>query len=117
MDPTVVAVIAAVAGPLGAYVVAAKRFSGRIASSDATELWKESSSIREWSGAQITALTQKVERLESSVRALEDNNEELAHENRVLLGKNEKLHGQVRALSTELASCRRRVAELEAQIA
>lgn len=117
MTPTLIAIVAAIAGPLGAYLVAARRFSGKIASSDATDLWKESSAIREWSGTQIASLTKHVARLELRVQALEGSNAELARENRELLRENEKLHGQVRGLSAELSACHRRISELEAQIA
>lgn len=117
MDPTLVAAVAAVAGPLCAYLVAAKRFSGKIASSDAADLWKESSAIREWSGTQITALSSNVARLEQRVQALEGSNEELSRENSRLVRENERLNGQVRALSTELSACHRRITELEAQVA
>lgn len=116
MSPTTVALVAAVAGPLGAYIVAARRFSGKIASSDATDLWKESSAIREWSSTQIAVLSQHVAKLEERVSSLEGSNEDLSRENRTLLRENQKLHGQVRGLSAELASCRRRVTELEVQI-
>jgi chromosome segregation ATPase len=117
LTPTLIAIVAAIAGPLGAYLVAARRFSGKIASSDATDLWKESSAIREWSGSQIAALSENVTRLEQRVRDLENAERELARENTVLVRENEKLHGQVRALSTELSACHRRISELEAQIA
>jgi chromosome segregation ATPase len=117
MTPTLIAIVAAIAGPLGAYLVAARRFSGKIASSDATDLWKESSAIRDWSGNQITLLSENVSRLEERVHDLENAERELSRENSRLVRKNEALRGQVRALSTELAQCRRKITDLEAQIA
>jgi predicted RNase H-like nuclease (RuvC/YqgF family) len=116
VTPTVIATVAAVVGPLAAYLVAARRFSGKISNSDATDLWKESSAIREWSSTQIAKLTEHVERLEARVVLLEGSNEGLSRENRTLLRENQKLHGQVDGLSVELAACRRRVTELEVQI-
>lgn len=70
MTPTVIAVIAAVAAPLGAYLVAARRFSGRIESSDAKELWAESRSIRDWSQGRIASLEARVATLEAENRDL-----------------------------------------------
>lgn len=100
MTPTLVAIIAAVAAPLGAYLVAARRFSGRIENSDATDLWEESRAIRTWSKEQIDALSERVRRLEES-------NAGLAEENR-------DLRGQVRNLTSKLERANARIAELEA---
>lgn len=89
IDPTYIAfagVAAGLAGPLVAYLAAARRFSGKIASSDASELWAESKSIREHLHEEIAALKRRVAGLE------QDN----------------------RNLATRLETCRRRVAELEA---
>lgn len=53
MDPTIGVIIAAVIGPVGAYFLAARKMSGKIATSEATQLWEESRSIREWSAQRI----------------------------------------------------------------
>ena len=72
MTPTVVVItiIAACAAPLGAYLIAARRFSGRIESSDAKDLWAESRSIRDWSQGRIASLEARVAHLEEENRAL-----------------------------------------------
>lgn len=67
---TLVALIAAIAGPAVAYLAAAKRFSGSIEHSDATDLWEESRQIRDWSERQI-------ESLRGRLAGLEKENEEL----------------------------------------
>jgi hypothetical protein len=94
IDPAYVAVVVAVAGPLAAYLVAVRRFSGKIESSDASQLWEESRSIREWSVRELGELRERV-------AVLETDKSTLAHENRTL--------------TLELAACRERVAVLEAQ--
>lgn len=68
MTTTVIAILAAIAAPLGAYLVAARRFSGRIESSDAKELWEESRSIRDWSQDRIKELTREVAQLREELR-------------------------------------------------
>jgi uncharacterized protein YceH (UPF0502 family) len=59
-----IAAAAAILGPLVAYVVAARRFSGKIETTEAAELWAESRSIRDWSQARIRELEARIETLE-----------------------------------------------------
>lgn len=92
IDPAIGALAVAVIGPLGAYLLAARRFSGKIASSDATDLWAESRSIREWSQNQLDQLTARV---------------------RVVENENTALREQVANLSKQLEHANKRVAELE----
>lgn len=63
MTPEIFLGIAAFAAPLGGYLLAVRRFSGRIESTEASELWQESRSIRDWSKARIDALEQENDRL------------------------------------------------------
>lgn len=74
---TIIAVVAAVAAPLGAYLVAARRFSGKIETSDAKQLWQESRSIREWSVKRIAELNGVIRTLEHRVASLEAHNGDL----------------------------------------
>jgi ABC-type molybdate transport system ATPase subunit len=81
---TIVAIVAAVValgGPVVAYLVAAKQLSGRIKDSDATELWAESRSIRDWSSARIKELSEQIARLEVRLDEGENMNHALAAEN------------------------------------
>ena len=77
MSPTVLAAIAAFAAPIGAYLVAARRFSGKIKTSEAEELWVESRSIRQDATMRISELNRVVERLETRVDSLEGENDRL----------------------------------------
>lgn len=56
MDTTILALAGTLVTAVGGYLVAARRFSGKIGSSEAADLWKESASIREWSKARIESL-------------------------------------------------------------
>lgn len=127
LDPTLVAILIAIAAPLGAYLVAARQFSGKIESSDAKELWAESRSIRDWSQKRITTLNETVARLETRVAALEQTNEELFNERNELFEERNLLQEQVfklketisalrdqlRTLNDQLKKTRARVATLE----
>lgn len=69
--------IAALAGPVVAYLVAARRFSGKIQTTEATDLWEESRSIREWSRERMNELEAKNTALEKRIKHLEDENADL----------------------------------------
>lgn len=101
MDP-VVAIIVAVVGPLGAYLVAARRFSGKVETTEAKDLWKEAGRIREWSSARITAL-------EARIEALEETGDELQR-------RNTELNRKVIDLTGEVAACRRENQALTADL-
>jgi membrane protein YqaA with SNARE-associated domain len=58
------AIIAAVAGSLVTWLVAVRRFSGKVETSEARDLWAESAAIREWSRRRIEDLEARVETLE-----------------------------------------------------
>lgn len=74
MSASVLALIAALAAPIGAYLVAARRFSGKIKTSEAEELWAEARSIRQDSARRLETLNAVVERLEARVGSLEAEN-------------------------------------------
>jgi chromosome segregation ATPase len=120
IDPVVGIIIAAVVGPLGAYLLAARKLSGKVATSDASELWAESKSIRQWSTARIEALDMEVSLLRTRVGLVEQQNDALARENSRLMEQihdlNETittLREEIVALTGELRSSRERVKELE----
>jgi predicted RNase H-like nuclease (RuvC/YqgF family) len=91
--PLILAAIAAVGAPIGAYLVASRQFSGKIETSDAAELWAESRAIREWSAKRMRELNELVGNLEIRVRDLELHNGTLEAENK--------------KLTKELAECRK----------
>lgn len=120
MDPTLIAIIAAIAAPLVTYLVAARRFSGKIESSDAKELWAESRAIRDWSQGRIAVLDATVTRLETRVGVLERNNDTLFQENQILTRQVHDLNltivdlrDEIVNLTVQLKASRNRVAELE----
>lgn len=91
---TVALLIGAVAGPLVTFLVAARRFGGRIDTTQAHDLWEESARIREWSSKRIDTLNNLVSRLETRIDGLEQENEQLRADNR-------DLHRQLVALQSD----------------
>lgn len=68
LDPSVtIAVFAAAIGPIGAYLVAARRLSGKIANSDAEQLWAESKSIRDWSKDRLESCEDEIRELREAL--------------------------------------------------
>lgn len=83
--------VGVVLGPLLTYLIAARRLSGRIKDSEASELWAESRSIRDWTTERVRELTQHVDQLETRITELEVKNGELLAENRRLMEENQHL--------------------------
>jgi hypothetical protein len=48
IDPVLGVLIVGIVGPVGAYLVAAHKMSGKIATTEAAQLWEESKAIRDW---------------------------------------------------------------------
>lgn len=90
-DPIYGVMIVAVVGPLLTYLVAARRLSGQIRNSEATELWAESRSIREWSEKRNEKLEEHISELDERINGLEMANGALAKENRELQKANYEL--------------------------
>lgn len=126
MNVYVLAVIALV-GPLLAYLGAARKLSGKIATSEASDLWEESRAIRQDYQRRIEALTSSLEVCETRIDQLEERNQALYLENgnlkRMIEGHEatikelrEEMH-QLRdentLLKKENAALRKRVDELE----
>jgi len=82
MDAWVQIVLAVVAlgGPLFAYLAAVRKASGRIASSDATELWDEARSIRTECAERVRVLEERLRWEEERYMALLLENQRLQRE-------------------------------------
>ncbi len=68
IDPIVGIIIVAIVGPLGTYIAAARKMSGKIGTSEAQQLWDESRSIREWSEKRIEACDKEISELRETLR-------------------------------------------------
>ena len=77
LDPAIIAIVVALIAPLATYLVAAKRLSGRIRDSEATDLWAESRSIRDWSTTRMKELSDEIRELEQRLNELVQENADL----------------------------------------
>jgi regulator of replication initiation timing len=93
--PTVILIVGVLIGPLLTYLAAARKLSGRIKDSDASELWTESRSIREWATQRVKELTDHVDELEKRMNELEHVNGELMEENKRLIREAHSLELQL----------------------
>jgi chromosome segregation ATPase len=109
MDPVIGVIIAAMLGAMGSYLAVARKLSGKINTSDATELWNESRSIREWSADRIATLTSQVSELEHRVEVVEGYN-------LTLVTEKQKLLERIQELQTELVASRNTTAILTRQL-
>lgn len=79
--PWVAGVAAVVFGALGTYLAVVRKLSGKIATTDASELWKESAAIRADYRDQLAASAKRIADLEARVAQLERLNNQLEREN------------------------------------
>jgi hypothetical protein len=84
IDPIFGVILVALISPLGAYLVAAHKMSGKIATTEAAQLWEESRSIREWSAARIDKCDEEIGRLTDQLRIARARITEVEKENRRL---------------------------------
>lgn len=78
MDPTIIgAIIVAALAPLGTYLIARRRMSGSVESSEAVELWKESSAMRKDYRILLERADARITALEGRISILEELNAEL----------------------------------------
>jgi predicted nucleic acid-binding Zn-ribbon protein len=110
MNPAlVIALAAAVIGPLVAYLGASRKLSGKIGTSEAADLWAESGKIRDDYRARIDVANVRQAELESRVARLEG-------ENNTLVRENISLHARIDTLERENAELKQQIAELLEEI-
>lgn len=80
----IVGLLGVILGPLVAYVVASRKLSGKIATSEAADLWAESSRLREDYRKQLARSEQRVTQLQARVDEQDERIEALETENREL---------------------------------
>lgn len=102
----IAAVVTAIAAPIGAYVLAARKMSGQIDTSTAADLWKESRDIRDDYRSRLQAANEKITELETRVDRLERINEDLLLENRELKQKISELQAIIERLQATIEKLR-----------
>ena len=101
INPTLLAIIAVIVGPLVTYLIAARKVSGRIKDSDATELWAESKAIREWSAKRIKELDDHIDKIQQHLDRVEKANGSLTKENHKLTQEIDALRGTIQELQKQ----------------
>jgi predicted RNase H-like nuclease (RuvC/YqgF family) len=112
----IVAVFVAVVGPLATYFTIVRRMSGKIGTSEASELWKESNSMREDYRSQISQAAGRTLALEERVAKLEERNNELRDENSQLRSQVTELKATIAGLEKRLASMQDKLDRKEAEL-
>ena len=98
-----VAIIAALAAPLFAYLAAARKLSGKIQTSEAASLWAEAGNLRKEYRDEVDRLRKELEECLDRIAAVEDINRKLRIEN----------GGMTRTIKDQ----KLRIEELEASVA
>ena len=110
---SIIAIVGALLAPLVTYFINARKLSGKIATSEAADLWEESRAIRESLEERNTRLRERIDELEHRVDALRERNAKLWLENgtmRRMLGEHE---ATIKSLREEMDDLRKRNATLE----
>jgi septal ring factor EnvC (AmiA/AmiB activator) len=99
----VVALIAAILGPIATYIIAARKLSGRIDTSEATSLWEESRSIRSDYRDRLAEAEKRMAKLEARIADEERANTTLTRENIDLISKNQECEWKIEKLRERVA--------------
>jgi len=67
IDPVLGVLVVGVVAPLGAYLAASHKMSGKIGTTEAHDLWEESRAIREWSAARIDKCDEEIHNLRTQL--------------------------------------------------
>lgn len=105
----IVAVAAVLVAPLVGYLTASRRLSGKIGTSDATQLWDASESMRKEYRDDLAAANKRLAALEGRLATVEADNHELANENLLL-------KRQVDLLKYENGELKRKIVDLEREL-
>lgn len=105
----IVAVAAVLVGPLVGYLTASRKLSGKIGTSDATELWAASKEMRHEYRDDLASANKRLAALEGRLATVEQDNHVLANENLLL-------KRQVDLLRHEKEDLQRKVTELEREL-
>lgn len=93
--PTIVGSLVGIAGLLSAYFTARRTTSGNVATSNASEIWRENQQLRDFLKGQVSDLA-------SQVLQIQQREEECKRENEALNRKVEALEFELRALKIKL---------------
>jgi FtsZ-binding cell division protein ZapB len=114
LQPTlVVALVVATIGPLVAYLGASRKLSGKIDTSEAADLWLESSRIRDDYRNRLDKANVRIVELETRVAHLEGENNSLVRENISLHARIDTLERENSNLKEQIAGLLKRLAKTD----
>lgn len=116
MDPVVGVIIGSIIAALSTYFIAVRKLSGRIATTEAAQLWEESNRIREEYRAQLAISNERVVDLEKRVAGIEAHNYELTVDNLRLRNHNAELEKTVGDLQTRIFALEEENTELKSRV-
>jgi predicted RNase H-like nuclease (RuvC/YqgF family) len=99
----IVALIAAVVGPVGTYIIAGRRLSGRIDTTEAASLWEESRAMRTDYRDRLAEAEKRMAKLEARIADEERANTTLTRENIDLIAKNQECEWKIEKLRERVA--------------
>lgn len=111
-----VALIVGVVAPVLSYITANRKLSGKIATSEAADLWAESQQMRTDLRTQLGDADKRLRLLEERVTELERLNTALVRENSALKRENRQLTLKVESLEGENQALAARIDDLEEQL-
>lgn len=111
MELGLVAIVVAIIGPFLTYLISSRKMSGEIRHSEATELWAESRSIREYSSGRIKELDDHIDDLEERLTKVELANTELAADNRKLMREIYDYRSRIQNLQEDKSTLTRLLAQ------
>lgn len=106
--PMVLAILGILAAPIIGYLAAARKMSGKIGTSEATDLWEAQKNIVEGYREDKNTAAERVSALETRVAALEKDNNALARENIELLRKALASEQTIASLREELLESKKK---------
>lgn len=106
VTPALIGVLGALVVAGGAYFAAARRLSGKIATSEAASLWEESKSIRDDYRDRLREADDRVVRLEERIAEAERHANKMARENLELLRKTSGYESMIAELREQVEECR-----------
>lgn len=109
----IIPLLIAMVAPLGAYLLAARRMSGKVDTSTATELWTEARAIRSDYREQLAGAADRTRLLEERVAKLEGQNNDLVQENLALKTKVVALETLVETLRNTITGLEETIVRLE----
>ena len=117
MNPEVyIPIIVAIIAPIGAYLLAARKMSGKVTTSDASQLWAESRDIRDDYRIRLGGANDRIVGLEVRVAKCEQDNTNLVKDNLTLQRRIDELNDLVVELRATILKLEGTIADKDKEL-